>query len=58
MFKPIIITLAILVASVIDVLVDKALGINFSAISMPRRVTHNVVLKLTGFMIVAAMWLI
>ena len=58
MFKLIIFVLAILAASVIDITVERALEINLSAVSTPRRIAHGVVLKLTGAMIAAAVWFV
>ena len=51
-----IVLLVILATSVVQVVVDKAMGIDLSKVSFPKRIVHNVTYKLAGAGIAAAIW--
>jgi len=50
------VALVILGTALVETLVDKALGIDFSSISSPKRIVHGVVYKLSGAAIAATIW--
>ncbi|MBU4421741.1 hypothetical protein KKB41_02135 [Patescibacteria group bacterium] len=54
--KLLVIALVIIVSAIIEVAVDKALGIDFSGLSAPKRITHSVVYKLSGGAILACIY--
>lgn len=56
--KLIILGLVIFVLSVLEVLFDKVMGIDFSSVSWPKRIAHHVILSLGGAIIAAIVWFV
>lgn len=56
MTKLLIIFVVIIGTAVVEVFVDRAVGIDLSHLSLPKRIIHGVVYKLTGGAIAATIW--
>ena len=46
----------IVVGAIIEMVVDRVLGVDFSGLSAPKRFTHGVVYKLSGIALAASIW--
>jgi len=58
MLKIAIFLLVILAASIVQVIVDKAMEIDLSGVPFPKRIVHGITHKLAGAGIAAILWFV
>jgi hypothetical protein len=51
-----IVLLVVLGLGIVQVIVDKTMGIDLSGVSLPKRIVHDLTLKLAGGGIATAIW--
>ena len=56
MEKLIVVSLVIVISAVVQTVVDKACGIDFSNVSAPKQITHVVVYEMCGAAIAMCGW--